>query len=148
MPKLLKKIAIVASIIVTLVGSLTFVMTYQNIGFTDNFVRQWLSSLALAALIMAPIGFLLMTLVSRFVKKCLPNTSDLKRNFVVGFSMAVIMESVMALVTTLNNLGMTNAAEFAQNWFGAFTLALPLGIFIALMMTLFIKPRLERYMAS
>ncbi|WP_197480499.1 DUF2798 domain-containing protein [Marinomonas sp. SBI22] len=57
MPKLLKKIAIVASIIVTLVGSLTFVMTYQNIGFNDNFVRQWLSSLALAALSMAPIGF-------------------------------------------------------------------------------------------
>ncbi|WP_197480498.1 DUF2798 domain-containing protein [Marinomonas sp. SBI22] len=66
----------------------------------------------------------------------------MKRNFVVGFSMAVIMESVMAFVTTLNNLGMTTASEFAHNWFGAFTLALPLCILFALMMTLFIKPRL------
>ena len=148
MPKLLKKIAIVASIIVTLVGSLTFIMTYQNIGFADNFISQWLSSLALAAVIMAPIGFSLMTLISYLAKRCLPNTSEVKRNFVVGFSMALIMESVMAVVTTYNNLGVSNAAEFAQNWFGAFILALPLGVLIALMMTLIIKPRLERYMAS
>lgn len=148
MPKLLKKIAIVASIILTLVGSLTFVMTYQNIGFTDNFVSKWLSSLALAAVVIAPIGFLLITLMGRIVKKCLPNSSDLTRKFAVAISMAVIMESVLAVVTTLNNLGMTDAAEFAQNWFSAFTLALPLGIFIGLIMTLFIKPRLEKYMAS
>lgn len=148
MPKLFKKIVIVASIVLTLVGSLTFVMTYRNIGFDDDFISQWLSSLALAAVVMAPIGFMMMSLISKLIKKILPNTADTKRNFIVGFSMAIIMESVMSLVTTFNNLGMTTHLEFAQNWWGAFILALPLGIFIALMMTLFIKPRLETYMAS
>lgn len=148
MPKLLKKIVIVASIILTLVGSLTFVMTYQNIGFGESFLLQWLSSLLLAATIMAPTGFIMMTLVSRTIKRLLPHTAEMKRNFATGFTMAIIMESIMALVTTLNNLGISNTAEFMQNWWGAFTLALPLGLVIALMMTVFVKPKLEKFMAS
>ncbi len=44
MPKLLKKIVIILSLITTIIGSLTFVMTYMNIGFGNDFLSQWLTS--------------------------------------------------------------------------------------------------------
>lgn len=150
--KLLKKIAIILPLIITLVGSLTFVMTYMNIGFGDQFINQWLTSLLLAAITMAPLGFLMVAIISKLVLAVMPKASENKRNFVIGLSMALIMESFMALVTTMNNLGLPANVDlinqWLQNWGQAVLIALPFGLVISLIMTLFVKPRLERLMAS
>jgi hypothetical protein len=150
--KLFKKVAIILSLIITLVGSLTFVMTYKNIGFGEQFVGQWLSSLLLAATTMAPLGFLMVALITKLVSVVMPTASENKRNFVIGLSMALIMESFMALVTTINNLGFpehgTLVNQWLQDWGQAILIALPFGLVTSLMMTLFVKPKLERLMAS
>lgn len=152
MPKLLKKIAIILSLITTIIGSLTFVMTYMNIGFGNDFLSQWLTSFLLAATTMAPLGFVMVAIISKLVTMVMPKASEAKRNLAVGIAMAFVMEGSMALVTTMNNLGFPATAEriypWLQEWGQAFLVALPLGLVIGLIMSIFIKPRLERVMAS
>lgn len=48
MIKTLKKIGIIFSIVAVIGGTLTFVMTWNNLGFGDGFLRAWLSSLLFA----------------------------------------------------------------------------------------------------
>jgi hypothetical protein len=148
MQKMAKKILVVVPLVLTLIGSLTFVMTYQNIGFGELFLYQWIESTLLVATTMAPLGFLMIAVISKMVVLVLPKASEAKRNVVIGVTMALVMESIMALVTTLNNTGFPAISEFFTAWWSALIIALPLGLLISLLMTTFIKPKLERYLAS
>ncbi|MBD1583863.1 DUF2798 domain-containing protein [Pseudoalteromonas sp. S16_S37] len=146
--KLLKKILVMVPVVFTLVGILTFVMTYKNIGLSDGFVAQWLTSTLWAATTMAPIGFVMAALISKVVAVLQPKARDAIKNTVIGISMAVIMEGFMAAVTTINNVPYKSMATFVVYWWQAFILALPVGLLISVFMTLTVKPRLERFMAS
>ncbi|MGI2110434.1 DUF2798 domain-containing protein [Shewanella frigidimarina] len=147
MKKIAKKILVTVSLILTLIGSLTFVMTYQNIGFGEKFFYQWIVSTLLAATTMAPIGFMMITVISKIALLIFPNVSEAKRNVAIGVAMALVMEGIMALVTTLNNIGFTALSELITAWWSALIIALPLGLLISLMMTTLVKPELERYLA-
>ncbi|MDP4489500.1 MULTISPECIES: DUF2798 domain-containing protein [Pseudoalteromonas] len=145
---LIKKVLVAAPMVVALVGILTFVMTYQNIGFTNRFVEQWLTSTLLSATTIAPIGFAMVMVISKVAESLMPNTAKIIKNTVIGISMAIIMEGIMAAVTTINNVPYRSMSEFINTWFHAFTIALPVGLLISVFMTLTVKPRLERFMAS
>ncbi|WP_462173963.1 DUF2798 domain-containing protein [Pseudoalteromonas xiamenensis] len=145
---LLRKMLVLVPLIFTLIGILTFVMTYQNIGFSNAFVEQWLTSTLWAATTMAPIGFVMVTIISKVVGTLIPNTREVTKNTVIGISMAIIMEGIMAVVTTINNVHYTSIIEFSGAWWQAFIVALPVGLLISVFMNLTVKPRLERFMAS
>lgn len=68
MPKLAKKILTIAPIIIALGGTLTFLMTWRSIGFTDTFVSSWLSSFALSVLCIAPLGGLISFAMALVIK--------------------------------------------------------------------------------
>ena len=102
MPKLAQKILIIASIIATLGGTLTFLMTWRSIGFSDTFVTSWLSSFALCVLCIAPLGGVISYALNRTINAVLPNFSSLQKNITFGFGMAFIMEAIMGAVTTMN----------------------------------------------
>lgn len=146
--KFIKKLFVMVPLVFTLVGILTFVMTFQNLGFVDGFFEQWLSSTIWSSVTMAPLGFLMISLVSKAVEVIMPNTREVLKNAVIGVSMAIIMESFMAFVTTMNNVAHASGTEFLNFWWQAFLIALPVGLMISVIMTLTIKPRLERFMAS
>lgn len=146
--KIIKKALVMLSLIFTLIGLLTFAMTYQNIGFNEQFFEKWLTSTLWSATTMAPLGFIMIAIISKLVSIALPKAIESRQNFVIGVSMAVIMESIMTLVTTINNIDINTVTELAIYWWQAFVIALPLGLLISLIMSLFVKPRLDRYMAS
>ena len=146
--KLLKKILVMVPLVFTLVGILTFVMTYQNIGFTSGFIEQWLTSTLWASTTMAPIGFAMVTIISKIVEFLMPSSREVTKNAVIGISMAIVMEGIMAAITTINNITYTSMGEFSGFWLQAFIVALPVGLLISVFMTLTVKPRLERFMAS
>ncbi len=146
--RIVKKTLVMLSLIFTLIGLLTFVMTYQNIGFNEQFFEKWLTATLWSATTMAPVGFLMIAIISKIVSIALPKATESKQNFVIGVSMAVIMESIMALVTTINNIDVKTVTELTVYWWQAFVIALPLGLLISLIMSLFVKPKLERYMAN
>ncbi|MEZ9894739.1 DUF2798 domain-containing protein [Vibrio lentus] len=144
----LYKIMVMMSLMLTIGGSLTAVMTYMNVGFGEAFIGKWLSSLALVVVIMMPIGMVMMTLVTKLVAKVLPNYGEKARNLVVGLIMAFIMESIMALVTAANNIGFSDTSAFTSGWFNGFIAALPIGLTIMVVMSMTVKPKLERFMKS
>ncbi|OEF02203.1 hypothetical protein A136_06110 [Vibrio crassostreae 9ZC13] len=144
----LYKILVMVSLMLTIGGSLTAVMTYMNIGFGEAFIDNWLSSLALVAVIMMPIGVAMMALVTKLVAKVLPNYGEKARNLIVGLIMAFIMESIMAFVTAANNIGFSDTSAFTSGWFNGFIAALPIGLTIMVVMSMTVKPKLERFMKS
>lgn len=87
-------------------------MTYMNVGYTETFFADWFSSFLKTVLVMMPFGLVMMTLITKLIGKLMPNSSEKRRNLVVGLNMAVIMESMMAFTTTANNIGFDDMALF------------------------------------
>lgn len=153
-PVTLKKTPVIYKILVmvmmiTLVGGfLTYIMTYTNVGITDHFYMDWFTSFLSAVLVMAPIGLAMTAFMNVFVTKLLPTASELKRNLVISVFMALNMELLMAFVTATNNIGFANTRLFYTAWVEGLLAALPIGLILMLVMSVTIKPKLERFLKS
>lgn len=145
---LYQKILILACLMSFVGGSLTGIMTYMNVGFRESFFIDWLSSFAIAVLVMAPAGLLFMTLISKLLQMLFPNARKIFHQIMTGVFMAFVMESILAVSTTANLTGFTNTEAFITAWQQAFIAALPFGLFMGLMMSLVLKSKLEKFMAS
>jgi hypothetical protein len=142
------KVLIIASIVLFVGGTLTGIMTYKNVGLTENFMTQWLSSFVIAVVVMMPTGWFFMTLIGKIVQFFMSNSKLKYQQLVTGLSMALIMEPVMAISTTANTIGFSDTTVFISAWSQALITALPFGLFMSVMMTLFLKPRIDKFMAS
>ncbi|WP_137170263.1 DUF2798 domain-containing protein [Marinomonas sp. FW-1] len=143
-----QKIAVIVSLVIAIGGSLTFLMTWRNIGFTQDFMTSWLSSFALCILCIAPIGGVIAFMVNRLVNMLFPSLSSMKQNIVFGLIMAVLMESIMAVVTTVNLHGFLALKDLINFWIATFMAALPAGLAISVLMSLVIKPKLAAFWAK
>lgn len=137
------KICIIAAIVIVIGGSLTFAMTWKNVGFHNDFFITWLGSFALCVVCIAPIGSTISVLLNKAVNYSLPRASALNRNLTFGLIMAILMESIMAVVTTFKIYGLINISKFVGFWLASLVAALPIGILFSIILTLIIKPRLE-----
>ncbi|WP_127558263.1 DUF2798 domain-containing protein [Saccharospirillum alexandrii] len=145
---LIYKILVIAAMMTVMGGTLTGVMTYVNVGYSSMFYMDWLTSFLTAVVVMMPSGFVFMMLISKIVSWLLPKQGEKTQNFVVGLVMAVVMESVMALTTAANNIGFADSGEFLSAWLAGFAAALPIGLVLAVVMSMTIKPKLEKFMKS
>ncbi|MFY0641232.1 MAG: DUF2798 domain-containing protein [Bermanella sp.] len=143
-----QKVLVVLSLMVAIGGSLTGIMTYANTGFTATFLSDWFTAFAFTALIMIPAGILLTLVLGRFINAVIPGATKTAHNIIVGVLMALSMESVMAASTTANNIGFSNLSIFFDAWFTSYIVTLPFGLIIGITMSLTIKPKLEKFMAS
>lgn len=143
-----QKVGIIASLVVVIGGTLTFLMTWQNVGFSDDFITAWLSSFALCVLCIAPIGGVIAFLINRVITAMLPTLSESLNNIVFGLVMAIIMESIMAVVTTINLHGFAVLGDLGVVWFSTFITALPVGIVFSIIISLIVKPRLAAFWAN
>ena len=148
MSKNVQKIGVIFGLVVTFGGFLTLLMTWKNIGFTDGFIGAWLSSFSLCVLCIAPIGGVIAFIINRLVNLIFPSLSSVKKNIVFGLVMAVMMESIMAVVTTINLHGFMLIKEFVDFWLATFVSALPAGLAISVLMSLVIKPKLAAFWAK
>ena len=143
-----QKVLVMAGLMTLVGGTLTGIMTYMNVGLTDTFIADWLLSFALAVFVMMPIGFGLMALIGKLVQLGLPNSKKVVQQLATGVLMALSMESLLATSTTASAIGLVDRAAFVSAWQQAFLAALPFGLCMAVVMSLFLKPRLETFMAS
>lgn len=148
MLKTFEKILIIFSIVAVIGGTLTFVMTWNNIGFGDGFLYAWLSSFALCVVCIAPIGGVIAMLINKILRALLPDISAVQMNVIFGLCMAVIMESIMAVVTTMNINDFSDWHHFFYMWMVSLLTALPIGIFFSIILSLVIKPKLEIFWAK
>ncbi len=143
-----QKVALMLTMMSIMGGTLTGVMTYINLGYSEGFYQSWLTSFVLATVILMPVGYVLMDKVEACFCKLLPNLDYKPRSLLVGLVMALIMESLMAIVTTINNVGFSTDASFVDSWFAALLAALPVGIGMMLVMSMTIKPKVDRLLKS
>ena len=146
MSRTLKKIGVMASIILGMTGLITSVMTYFARGEGQSFWAAWLPTWAMAGLLVAPVGFTLFWVLGKLLDRALPDASEALRMVLQGAIMALIMESFMASVTTYQIQGF--GAEFATVWLRALLAGLPIAAVMSVLGTFVIKPRMEAFMAS
>lgn len=82
---IIQKILVVLGMIILMGSTLTGVMTYLNLGNTETFFADWVTSFLTAAVTM-------MALLTKGAEKRLPNMATKARDALVGISMACIME--------------------------------------------------------
>ncbi|MDP5190212.1 DUF2798 domain-containing protein [Rheinheimera baltica] len=145
---LYQKILVLFALMFTVAGTVTGIMTYVNVGFTERFYSYWLSSLIIALLTMVPLALISMTVISKLVQRVMPQANITYQRLVTGFLMAFVMEAAMAASTTVNIVGIDNSMQFSAAWQHAFIAALPFGLFMAVVMSFVLKPKLEKFMAN
>ena len=146
--KFLKKALAIATLIVFFIGALTWAMTYKNLGYTGTFYSSWATSFAWSVLVTAPSASVISTLMHLYINKVFSKLGETPKNVIFGIHMAVVMEGIMACVTAGNNVGFKSIPGFLGGWLEAFAVALPLGLVMSIALTLTIKPRLVRFLAS
>lgn len=87
-------------------------------------------------------------LINKILRALLPDISTVQMNVIFGLCMAVIMESIMAVVTTINLNDFSDWHHFLSMWIASLLTALPIGIFFSIILSLIIKPKLELFWAK
>ena len=123
------KIAIVAAVMGSVAGTLTGIMTWANTGFSEIFLPNWGISFLKAVFVLLPFAFLLMGLFDKLLSR-----------IVLGLIMAVIMQSLMAVITAGTEAGFGDMAVVRELWLNAFITAFPVGLALALVLTTTVRP--------
>jgi len=148
LPKIVKKILLIATIIFTIAGTLSGIMTLVKNGYNDAFFAIWARTFVTSALVMAPMGGVFSWLVHLLVSRFAGQLPTLAKNLLFGAGMALLMESVMATSTTLNTIGLTDVDTMAHTWLVCFSVAFPFGLGFSILMSLVLKPKIEHILTS
>lgn len=144
----IKKAFVVLSILSVIAATLTGIMTWANLEASCSFFYVWGKSFVSALFVMMPVAALIIAILTKLVKRFLSSLSQRYQNLIIGFFMAILMQSVMAIITTFNAVGYSDSTTFSLHWAHALMTAFPIGLAFALLMTTVIKPRLEAYVKS
>ncbi|WP_334313342.1 DUF2798 domain-containing protein [Psychrosphaera algicola] len=136
------------SVMSILVGTITAIMTLANLQPSQPFLSTWVSSFIFALLVMLPIGATIFTVLSKLINLYLPTWSVVQKNLLQGAFMALIMESIMAVVTIISGHNYASLTQFVGMFFNSLVYALPVGLTFSCLMTLVIKPRIEKMLAN
>ena len=142
------KVIVVLGMVSLMGGTITATMTYLNNGFNDEFFRNWISNFVTALSSVIPTGLAIMVMLTKAANKWLIHIPKKARDMLVGVTMALIMESGMALTSTYNHIGFTDSALFAQTWFSNVLGALPVALALMITISLTIKPKVEAFVKS
>ncbi|MDO6694251.1 DUF2798 domain-containing protein [Aliiglaciecola sp. 3_MG-2023] len=144
----IKKIVVLLPVAMLLTGLLTAIMTSVSIQPEQAFIPTWLEAFTFAFLIMLPCGGVIFYFVNKAVQQMFGSFTVLQRNLIHGLTMAFIMETILALVTTASNRGFPSFELFFKEAALSLVAALPIGIAMACLMSLVVKPKLEAHFAS
>lgn len=143
-----KNILLALPVMLSLVAVITAVMTVVNLAPSQSFMAVWPRSFLFALLVLLPFGGLVFVTVNTMVNRYLSNWPLTKRNLTHGVVTAIVMESVMAVITTINTHNYASSIQFLDEYFTSLFSALPIGLAFACIMSLFVKPRIEKHLSS
>lgn len=144
----LKKLVVLFSIMCTLIGTITAVMTYVNLSSSQAFLTTWLNAFVFAVFVMLPLGGLIFVTLSKVINKYFSTWSAIQKKLIQGVFMAIVMESIMAIVTTVINHEYQALWQFLTLIATSFIYALPVGLAFAVLMSLVLQPKLEQFFAE
>ncbi|WP_369927713.1 DUF2798 domain-containing protein [Leisingera sp. XS_AS12] len=136
----IQKIAILLTVMSSVAGTLTGLMTWANTGFSGSFFPNWGISFVKALFVLLPFAFLLMGIFDKLLSRLLPKVRPFGRRVLLGLIMAVIMQSLMAVITAGTEAGFGDLAVVKVLWLKAFVTAFPVGLVLALVLTTTVRP--------
>lgn len=145
-PKTIKKAVAVIAFIPIITGIFTAAMAYFARDEGQDFMSVWLPTWAMVALLIAPIGFIMLILIDKILDALMPNGSKALKSFLQGVIMALLIEAFMATITTYQVNGFEG--PFMTVWTTALMAGLPLAAVASVIVTLFVKPRVEAFLRS
>ncbi|KXI28951.1 DUF2798 domain-containing protein [Paraglaciecola hydrolytica] len=144
----LKKALVLLPIMLCLIGTITGIMSYVNLAPEQDFLQAWLYAFVFAFAVMLPSGALVFAAAHKLVNSLFTSLPTLYKKLLQGVLMAVAMESIMAIVTTLINHEFVGISPFLNMVFTSFIYALPIGLGFACLMTFVLQPKLARFFAG
>lgn len=132
----------------SLIGTLTAIMSYVNLLPSQDFLTTWLTAFSFAFIIILPLGIVMFFSINKLIGRLFPSLSSIQKKIFQGFLMAVIMELILAVVTTFINHGYQHASHFLDIVFNSFIYAIPVGVTFSLLMTLVLQPKLARFLVT
>lgn len=142
----LKNVLLILPLMLSMVGAITGIMTWANLPVSAVFLDAWRESFTFAVLIMMPFGGISFLVVSKLIHKYFTACSSMQKSLLQGISMAVIMESLMAVISILNSQGYQSFTQFSGFLLHTLLYALPIGVVLSCTVSLFVKPRIEKYL--
>lgn len=82
--QIIKKVFVMIGMMTLIGGTFIAIMTYINIGFSDEFFSRWLKSLFFAIIVMMPLAGVLLYIADKFVKFIFPNLKVFLQNILIG----------------------------------------------------------------
>ncbi|WP_353368760.1 hypothetical protein [Aliiglaciecola sp. NS0011-25] len=144
----LKNVLVILTIVSTLVASITAIMTYANLQPTQNFLVTWINSFMFAIAVMLPAGGVIFLAMNKLVEQFFSALTNIQKKLLHGILMAITMESLMAVITTLLNHDYVTFAQYSSLIITSFLYALPVGLAFACLMVFVIRPKLQRFLAE
>lgn len=141
------KIGIAFATLAPVAAILTGIMTWANTGFSDPFLNDWLVSFLKAIFVLMPFAMVMMAILGKVIESLLPNTSQLAINILLGLLMSVLMQGLMGVISVGTTFGFADNG-FVGYWWNAFITAMPVGLPMAMVMTVVIRPRLMAILKS
>ncbi|MEP1445202.1 MAG: DUF2798 domain-containing protein [Paraglaciecola sp.] len=141
----LKKALVLLPIMLSLIGTITGIMSYVNLAPEQHFLQAWLNAFVFAFLVMLPSGALIFAAIHKLVNSLFVRMPSLYKKLLQGILMAVVMESILAIVTTAINHDFGSISHFTTTVITSFLYALPIGLGFACLMTFVLHPKLETF---
>lgn len=142
------KVLVMMGMMTLMGGSITGLMTYLNQGYSDVFLAQWTRAFLTAVVTVMPLGFASMALLTKLAERFFANSSEKARNVSIGLVMAMVMESGMAFSTAVNSVGFADISMLMSTWFVTLITALPLALLFMAVVSVTLKPKVERFLKS
>ncbi len=143
-----KKIALTLPAPVCIVACISLFITYINQVPNQPFLMQWCKVFVFSLLIIMPIAGVLIMTLAKVVERTFPELNALYQKLLLCALIALSLESIMSLVSTLSMSPAHNLSQFVSFWWFTLLKALPLGYVIAMIMVFIIKPKIQRALAS
>jgi len=135
-PSLASKVLAVLAVMGAVAGILTAIMTWANVGFGPTFLQDWGLSFAKTFFVLMPINLILMALLGKLAESRFPKVAPLKRNIALGLVMSIIMQTLVAAISAGTAVGFADGDVFREAWATAFIAAFPVGLALALLLTI------------
>ena len=140
-PRILRQILPDLFILPTVAALLSGIMTWANVGVSEEFMGRWARSFGVS-LVLLPMILVGIGQLQKWLDQTLHFVHSLGRKVLASLIIACVIETVLAVgVTAISH---PFDAQFAQAWWLAFSRSLPAGVLVGLFMTFFLKPRMDR----
>lgn len=131
-------------VMIVIWASITFILTYINSGFWENFVNLWLKWFIFAFFLISPIALSSTFVYGFIIEKLFWNKlSDVAKKITLSICIWFTIELVMSFITIFNNIWFNE--WFFISWMTLYIKSLPLGIVVWLVMSFIVKPWLGRH---